>query len=338
MAENTQIQWCHHTFNHIRGCTKISPGCANCYADQQSKRNPSTLGVWGPNGTRVVAAESYWKEPLKWDRKAKEAGFRRRVFCASLADVFENWQGPIINTAGQRVSHIEGACEIVTTMNDVRRRLFKLINETPNLDWLLLTKRPENILDTIRNCSGVPISEFERVFHNVWLGTSVEDQQRANERIPELLKVEARVRFLSVEPMLGPIDLSLWVPGSCEYCVDAESYGLKKTDCPYCHGSGRMLSYDSNACQTRGIDWVICGGESGGKARRFDIQWARSLRDQCREAGTAFFMKQMGSNPEDSDPVNDGAREYYPLQLVDKKGGSMDEWPEDLRIREFPKT
>lgn len=182
-------------FNPWRGCTKVSRGCANCYAEAGSKRNPAVLGVWGDAGTRVIASESYWRLPLKWDRQAAKAGERRRVFCASLADVFEDRP------------------ELVSP----RQRLFRLIGDTPYLDWLLLTKRPENVLRMTHDewCPPVPghVSQNAGDGHswkwpsNVWLGVSVEDQQRADERIPILLQTPAAVRFLSCEPLLGPLDL-----------------------------------------------------------------------------------------------------------------------------------
>lgn len=188
MAENSKIQWTTHTFNPWRGCTKVAEGCKFCYADAQSKRNPKTLGIWGPNGTRVLAAEAMWHEPVKWNREAvacpncnrsHDRGFvdgvslrrclncgitftpdRPRVFCASLADVFEKWDGPLSDSNGMPLYTINGAefftegeypeCR-PTTMDDSRARLFALIDSTPNLDWLILSKRPENIRRMIEN-------------------------------------------------------------------------------------------------------------------------------------------------------------------------------------------
>src|SRR5687768_3056702 len=143
MRKNTEISWCDHTFNCWRGCTRVSEGCRFCYAETMSKRNPGTLGVWGPQGTRVVASEAMWREPLKWDREAKAQGVRRRVFCASLADVFEDWRGPMVGPSGERLFHDSATspwCELgagrEVTMGHVRRRLFRLIGDTENLDWL----------------------------------------------------------------------------------------------------------------------------------------------------------------------------------------------------------
>ena len=302
MAQDSKIQWTHHTFNPWRGCTKVSPGCEHCYAETMSKRNPSVLGEWGPNGKRVIAAESYWRQPLAWDRAAAKAWERHRVFCASLADVFEDRK----------------------ELHRPRLRLFRLIEATPNLDWLLLTKRPENVMPALKQAAMLDDSEFvtawyfrSRVPHNVWLGVSVEDQQRADERIPLLLQTPAAVRFLSCEPLLGPISLRN-VPG------------LNKL--PAVHAAeGRGHA---------GIDWVIVGGESGPGSRPFQVEWARSLRDQCKAAGVPFFLKQLGSNPvephyQDTRPTT---MIHLPMSLRDKKGGDMAEWPADLRIREFPQV
>jgi protein gp37 len=284
MAENTKIEWCHHTFNAWRGCTKVSAGCANCYAETLSHRNPGTLGVWGPNGTRVVAADSAWREPVKWNKAAAKAGERHRVFCASLADVFEDWQGLMTNSNGSTATTSPAVPWMAVarptdfhgnpvepdrqpnpdvrplTMDDVRSRLFALIDATPNLDWLLLTKRPERVLHWLPphwRTAGFP--------RNVWLGTSVENQQAADERIPHLLRVPAAVRFLSMEPLLGPVDLRRFLPNL-------------HTGFP------------------RGprVGWGIVGGESGHGARPMHPRWARSLRDQCQAAGVPFFFKQWG--------------------------------------------
>lgn len=273
MAETTAIQWCDATFNPWRGCTKVAPECAHCYADKLSKRNPSALGTWGPNGTRVVAAESYWRQPLKWNRDAERDGVRKRVFCASLADVFEEWDGPMLRGTDVdgvpfQLHHFEGGWRTArvtanfsadgpVTISDVRRRLFSLIDATPRLDWLLLTKRPENIR---RMWPGKGRS-------NVWLGTSAGTQETADEKIPELLKCRdlSPVLFVSCEPMLGPVCLQPRIK-----------------DCEFENHQGINL------------DWIICGGESGPGARPMHPDWARSLRDQCQAAGVPFFFKQWG--------------------------------------------
>lgn len=307
--ENSGIAWTDHTFNPWRGCTKVSEGCAHCYAETLSARNHAVLGVWGPSGTRVTASDSAWREPEKWNRSAGRVGTRARVFCASLADVFEGPETMPENHGqhgGVTATWIDqwmpwlGNSVIATARN----RLFHLINHTPHLDWLLLTKRPENVMPMYgswlhwrtRFPMADDVGEFEQTPPpsptwpptfpaNVWVGTTAENQERADQRIPVLLQVPARVRFVSVEPQLGPVDLRRWL--------------------------------DRN-----GVNWVISGGESGSGARPYDTNWARMLRDMCGDAGVPFFMKQTGANV---------------IQLsVKGKGDTMGDLPEDLRVREVP--
>lgn len=331
MGQDSKIQWTHHTFNPWRGCAKVSPGCANCYAETLSKRNPAVLGVWGDKGTRVVASESQWREPLKWDKAAKAAGERHRVFCASLADVFEDWDGPVVTSKGLPFWWCHGSlsnspipstgldkgCHLAT-MDDIRERMFDLIDETPNLDWLLLTKRPEN-LDRMLPWTSAHAGEYRyRFWPNVWVGTTVENQEQADKRIPILKDIPAAVRFLSVEPMLGPIDLLKHVGTRWHRKIPGQHIFVSPA-----------------------IHWVICGGESGAKARTFAIDWARDLRDQCREAGEPFFMKQMGANPVSlpkRTSLNPNILLGSGMVLHDSHGADPDEWPEDIRVREFPKV
>lgn len=275
MGANTKIEWAHHTFNPWRGCTKVSAGCDHCYAEAMSKRNPKVLGVWGPEGARAVAADAYWAKPLTWNAAAKAAGERHRVFCASLADVFE---GPETMPA-----------EAWPVVEAARLRLFELIGSTIHLDWLLLTKRPENVLRFL------PATWGGSVLLNIWIGTSVEDQAAADERIPHLLEVPARVRFLSCEPLLGPVDISPWL-GRCPSCGTPPGAYVS---CSYCE------AYPD----ARGLQWVIAGGESGPKARAPHPEWFMSLRDQCQAAGVAFHFKQWGEFSSIS-PVGPG--ETYP--------------------------
>lgn len=270
MAENSAISWTTHSFNHVRGCTKVSPGCKFCYAEQFSGRNHATLGQWGPNGTRVVASESMWKQPLKWNRDAEKAGERHRVFCASLADVFEG-----------RDTMPESAWEAVDA---ARNRLFALIEQTPHLDWLLLTKRPENIMEMVppiwkmngdlrfRNKDGEWYSAAKGGFPpNVWIGTSVENQETANERIPHLLQVPAKVRFLSMEPLLGFVSLT--------------------KDYRYPQGfTGQRVN--NVVSGLREIEWVILGGESGPNRREMDMIAARTIIEQCKVFQTPIWVKQ----------------------------------------------
>jgi protein gp37 len=290
MGELTKIGWCDHTFNPWWGCVRVSPGCERCYAETFSKR--VGLQVWGAEAERRFFGDKHWNEPRKWNAAAAKAGKRARVFCASMADVFEYARSPV----GLR-------------MIQERVRLFELIEATPWLDWLLLTKRPENVN------AMVPERWLREGFPpNVWIGTTAEDQKRYDARVLELARIPARVRFLSVEPMLEPIELHL--VGTLPKEVAGGAY--------------RPVS--------SAIDWIICGGESGPKARPFRDEWARALLAECREHDVPFFMKQMGSKPEgrvcDAEASNYGA--FVPYRLKHPKGEDMAEWPSDLRVQEWP--
>ncbi|MBX6315084.1 MAG: DUF5131 family protein [Isosphaeraceae bacterium] len=289
MAKETSIPWAHSTFNPWRGCAKISAGCAHCYAAVLARRHPGVLGVWGPHGTRVAASESQWAQPRAWDREAARTGVRRRVFCASMADWLEDWRGPMVGAP---------------TMDAVRARLLDLIRETPHLDWLLLTKRPENFASLV--CRSLIAAADEQTIAwgllwlggeapaNVWVLATVESQKVARARLEALMSIPARVRGLSVEPLLGPVHLA-------EACPD---------------------------WATR-LHWVIVGGESGrGRTiRTCDVTWVRSVLSQCQATHMACFVKQLGSRP-----CCDG----QPLRLQHPRGEDPAEWPEDLRVREFP--
>lgn len=244
MAENSKIEWTDHTFNPWEGCTKVSPGCDNCYAEARDKRFTGGA-LWGAKAPRRRTSAANWKKPHQWNKQAQAEGRRYRVFCASLADVFDNH---------------------ASILPEWRADLWHLIHQTPHLDWLLLTKRPQNIARFMPN-----YSHTQRDWPNVWLGTTVENQTEADRRIPALLAVPAAVRFLSVEPMLGPVDIGAPV---------------------------RTALFDGKIAPigdgTKPLSWVICGGESGPGARPMHPDWARSLRDQCNAAGVAFHFKQWG--------------------------------------------
>lgn len=258
MGEQTAIAWTDHTFNPWMGCSKVSPGCDHCYAEALGKRSGKVQ--WGDDAERVVTSDAYWKNPFKWNAVAEAHGVRHRVFCASLSDVFENRD------------------ELV----EPRARLWNLIASTPSLDWQLLTKRPQNALDLTPWTGPWPA--------NIWIGTTVEDQERAEERIPHLLKIPAAVRFLSCEPLLGPVDLSLWL--NLEW-MDA----LRLPGAPLSfrgEGGWGCEMFATLAGERPSIDWVIVGGESGPGYRWMDIEHARDLRDQCLAAEVPFFFKQWG--------------------------------------------
>ena len=266
MAENSKIEWTDHTFNPWTGCQKVSPACDNCYAESWAKR--SGLVKWGPGEDRRRTSASYWQQPLKWNRIAERDGVRRKVFCASLADVFDN--------------------AVPTRWRD---DLWHVIAMTPHLDWLLLTKRPQNIAKMLPDPrTGAPA--WGGGWPNVWLGTTVENQEEVNRRIPHLLAVPAARRFLSCEPLLGPIDfdavprtMGAWPPlwnVLSGYC--SKHFPQRRGNVAFRCGCPQQLP---------SIDWVICGGESGPPARPMHPDWARSLRDQCQAAGVPFFFKQM---------------------------------------------
>lgn len=259
MAENTKIEWAHHTFNPWIGCTKVSPACDHCYAEKE--RASTVLGVkWGANMPRHRTSDENWKKPGRWNKEAERLGVRYRVFCASLADVFDN--------------------EVPAQW---RIELMDLIHRTPHLDWLLLTKRIGNahhMLNTAASnlTGGAPTWWNAEAWPNVWIGATICNPPEAARDIHKLLAVPAARHFLSLEPLLGPVDLvkSKAVRSMCKTCAAGQSKGCV-IDQP-----GPF------------VDWVIVGGESGPNARPMHPNWARSLRDQCRAAGVPFMFKQWG--------------------------------------------
>lgn len=265
MAENSKIEWTHHTFSPWIGCTKIGPGCDHCYAESMNNRFKG--GNWGVGAPRRRTSAANWKLPLKWNREAAKTGERLRVFCASLADVFDN-----------EVDQLW------------REDLWTLIESTPNLDWLLLTKRIGNVSDMAPgywSAEGWP--------ENVWLGVTVVNQAEADRDIPKLLSVPAKIRWLSMEPLLGPVDLRQ---------AHMTHYKLKNWPAP-----------------TR-VDWVVVGGESGAGARPMHPDWAISLRDQCELAGIPFLFKQWGEWAPNYFLHDDGSRDESTMWM-DRMGKKM---------------
>lgn len=294
MAEQTAIEWCDATFNPWIGCTKVSiaatggGGCDHCYAEVSTParvKRAAGIETWGPRGQRQRTSAHNWRQPLVWNAQtfvqcaqcgwrgdlqdfesddgwtmcptcscSDWHGARRRVFCASLADVFDN-AVPI----------------------EWLRDLCSLIETTPNLDWLLLTKRIGNAFERLIEARS---HDWLAGRQNVILGATVVNQLEYDRDIGKLLRTPARRRFLSIEPMLGPIDMRV--------------------------GGASMPDYSEHRPLPR-IDWVICGGESGHNARPMHPDWARSLRDQCAAVGTPFLFKQWGEwLPAETDAPGDG--------------------------------
>ncbi|WP_186183103.1 phage Gp37/Gp68 family protein [Burkholderia gladioli] len=333
MSENSKIEWTDHTFSPWMGCTKISPGCDNCYAEAMMDTRLHKV-QWGPRGQRVRTSAANWLEPVRWNAKHEQFfaahGRRQRVFCSSLADVFDNAVDP-----AWRVD------------------LFQLIADTPNLDWLLLTKRIGNVRSMIESAAfstvgtgalNMWLTQWAMTRtppSNVWLGATIVNQEEADRDIPKLLNTPARVRFLSIEPMLGPIDLlwpeTLWPDGPTRCCSGHE-----------CGCGGQPI----DPWLIYGVNWIIAGGESGPGARPAHPDWFRSLRDQCAEAHVAFFFKQWGqwapgSNFPEDVPIPSGERAYFDGQDMDDNesvwnvgkraagrlldGRTHDEFPENTR-------
>ncbi|MGN6107736.1 MAG: DUF5131 family protein [Kofleriaceae bacterium] len=302
---------------------------------------------WHSGEMRLPRAESGWLKPERWFRAAVKAGERRRVFCSSQADVFEDRRD----------------------LDEHRTRLWELIDNTaagfcgpgrdvlvarpgpdrPGLDWLLLTTRPERILELIpeRWRAGLP--------PNVWVGASVENQEAADERIEHLQRVPARVRFLSVEPLLGPVNVGEWVSPLqvCPACTTEYRTAEPRSCC----GDDLEVEYGVAMRTSPPIHWLIIGGESGPKARPCDVAWIRNLVRQGRDADVPVFVKQLGAYPLGvpdcsgcegvefdgaicsrcgrAAVVDDDGRRV--LVLADRNGRDPAEWPEDLRVQALPR-
>ena len=313
MAEVTGIAWTDSTFNPWIGCTKVSPGCDHCYAEAMDKRHRwGGATHWGPWVPRKRTSEAYWKQPLTWNRKAEASGKRHLVFCASLADVFDNevdarWRGD----------------------------LFRLIERTHNLTWLLLTKRIGNAVRFM------PWGEIHMP-PNVWIGASVVNQEEADRDIPKLLATPAAKHFVSYEPGLGPIDFTRISLGKAPMRVANSGDHNQQF---------REMEFTINALKGAksinwpALDWIIVGGEStqGAPARPFDVNWAVDTIRQCKAAGVPVFVKQLGGNPFSGEPHTSVGKELVAImenrpgwRLKDRAGADPAEWPEDLRVQEFP--
>lgn len=335
---SSSIEWTDETWNPVVGCSPVSEGCRNCYAAKEAIRlgsNPNAKIRAAYEGTsemrgagsarravftgRINLLPHRLEEPLHWRKP-------RRVFVNSMSDLFHE-----------------------DVPFDYIDRVFAVMALCPQHTFQVLTKRPERMAEYL-NSPGVagaiaaetgsgpggdglwpfirPDDLAARMpLPNVWLGTSVEDQQRADERIPHLLRTPAAVRFLSCEPLLGPLDIRPFL-GSLPGVLCCPQCGFRTNRFSRCPNDDRELTRDI------GIDWCIVGGESGPGARPFALQWAESLIKQCRSGGVACFVKQIGARPYDHDTPEGG-----PLYGIrDSKGGNIEEWPAHLRVREFPEV
>jgi protein gp37 len=314
MGQASEIEWTDATWNPTVGCKMVSPGCARCYAQTMSHRlagmaradiktgkNPGRkrnyLDVMRADGKfdgTVRFVPEALGDPLTWRTP-------RRVFVNSMSDLFHE---------GMPFPYIDQVW-------DVMRRC-------PQHTFQVLTKRPERMAAYFADVDRTARAEHGDGIRyiplpNVWLGTSVEDQQRADERIPHLLRCPAAVRFLSCEPLLGPVNLKPWL-----WQRVVETY----------HGDP-----DGVEIRRRELHWAISGGESGPGARPCNVEWVRSIVGQCKAAGVACFVKQLGANVEATGgdvPGMTAAGESIRVRLADKKGGEPEEWPEDLRVRDMP--
>jgi protein gp37 len=347
---HTAIEWATHTFNPWIGCTKVSPGCANCYAEMSTPTRVARKNgreLWGRGKTRQRTSAVYWKQPAKWNLDHQEL--------IDDPDTKHFMERGILTVERHRV--FPSLCDWLDDEVPIEwlAEFLKLIHDTPNLDWLLLTKRPENwklrLLEAraiaANSCLGEdksarPLRDWLGNWiegeppANVQIGASVEDQTRADERIPALLKIPAKVRFLSVEPLLGPVSLT------------KTGHDYEHTDC--LRGIHRQFNSDGQCREfkTLKVDWVIIGGESGPGARPCNVEWIRDIVRHCKAAGVAAFNKQLGSNPVGGrgwlagsklrsarhNPKNPSRN--FEVALRHPKGGDPSEWPEDLRVRQFP--
>ncbi len=329
---NGGIAWCDTSWNPLRGCSRVSEGCRNCYAERQAARYGQHIGQpyhglssfenGQPRWTgEVRLVESALTDPLRWREP-------RRVFVNSMSDLFhkrvpDGWIDRVFAVMARAPKHtfqiltkrperMRAYCDGLTSAEGARRLAVAIAREFAGDH----DGRTQDVMDSLLRRGGdrLPLP-------NVWLGTSVENQPTADERIAHLLATPAAVRFVSYEPALGPVDFARCLPG------------------PGPGEKASALQRWTNGSGSTGLDWIIVGGESGPGARPFDVEWARSTIAACKAAGVACFVKQLGARPHDGEEPDhnpNGADKPRWWRLRDRKGGDPSEWPEDLRVREFP--
>lgn len=317
MSDHSAIEWTEATWNPVVGCDQVSPGCAHCYAKTQHDRRHKAV----TNGKRLPMqyAKPFETVQLFPDRLEQPLHWRkpRRVFVNSLSDLFHE------------AVPDEFIDQVLAVMALTPRHTYQVLTKRPGRMrqyFDRLSFEPERIEDEATDIAHSHIANTWALqeladaatwpLKNVWLGVSVENQHFADERIPMLLQTPAAVRFISAEPLLGPVDLA----GDPDPCRTWLRSGLRAI---------RGLATDR---WRPPLDWVIVGGESGPGARPLDLAWARSIVQQCQAAGVPVFVKQLGAKP--LQVFNQVER--HDLLLRNKKGGDPSEWPADLRVREFP--
>jgi protein gp37 len=309
MAENSSIEWTDHTFSPWIGCAKVSPGCDHCYAEQLMDTRLRKV-VWGPGETRRRTSAANWRQPVQWNGAHASFfathGRRQRVFCSSLADVFDNAVDPAW-----------------------RVELFHLIAQTPNLDWLLLSKRIGNARAMLDEAAQQVTGRTwrEKPLPNVWLGATIVNQTEADRDISKLLATAARVKFLSMEPLLGPVDIREYLMPGWPHCSTGFIQG-GRYEAGYC---GTCAGHESDPIHDPAmhdfVDWVIVGGESGPHARPMHPAWAMELRDQCASADVPYLFKQWGEWAPTSDLGDDALQNATRQRLcVTPSGHSHNDW------------
>lgn len=335
------IGWCDCTWNPLRGCSRVSEGCRNCYAERTAIRQKAGAYVGlvrstdaGPRWTGLVRfVEEELRAPLSWRRP-------RRVFVNSMSDLFheaveELWLDRIFAVMALSRRH---TFQVLTKRPERMRDYVTTIGQRPNADRLEAAART---LGFTFAYEGRLLLEWP--LPNVWLGVSVENQTTADARVPILLRTPAAVRFVSYEPALEAVDFACHVrhTATAGHCVDIDGgWKHEPGQCP-----GAILNCPGRCC-TAVLDWLIVGGESGPRARPFNLEWARFSLEQCRAAGVPVYVKQLGARPFHErvlygqgpwGPAKEDVLEE-PLELRDRDGRDPAEWPEALRVREFPKA
>lgn len=310
----SNIEWTDETWNPLAGCSKVSEGCRNCYAMKMAQRIAAAADARVAKGETCTARQEAYRLVTK----------RTNDELATPLPQWNNVVVPIPEALEEPYGWKQPRLVFVNSMSDLFHEdvpfkfiaeVFTTMAQTFQHTYQVLTKRPRRMLEFFAwNYQGMSRREAEAdwlaSWPNVWLGVSVENQEQADERIPLLLQVPAVVRFLSCEPLLGPIDLN-------------------------------SLPYSPDRMYRSSIDWVIVGGESGHDARHCGTGWIRGIIEACKANGTACFVKQVGSRPVSrkiGEPLGDTSHGCDRWTLIDRKGGDMSEWPEDLRVREFPKA